>query len=243
MSNQPTDMTDATDSPASRLRSMLVAAQSLGLHTPGYRADIAGRHSVTGDGRVRVELPAGCRMAQDIAHQRETVAMIEVTDLAPTPVRDRVRARGTLTGWLSPADTIDCDAEDNQLVTVLDLATAELTTSEGTTAIDPTDFTTAQPDPLAATEAELLCHLDHHHPHTVERLCRLVDPHQLHGVRMVRPVRLDRHGLVLRLELLSCDRDIRLGFPAPVRHPDQLGAQIDALLRQSRRCRPPRAHR
>ncbi|MCO1597025.1 DUF2470 domain-containing protein [Micromonospora sp. RHAY321] len=219
---------------------MLVAAQSLGLRTPGYRADIAGRHSVTGDGRVRVELPAGSHMARDIAHQRETVAMIEVTDLAPTPVRDRVRARGTLTGWLSPA-SIDRDAEEGQLVTVLDLATAELSTTEGTTTIDPIDFVTARPDPLAATEAELLCHLDHHHPHTVERLCRLVDPHRLHGVRMVRPLRLDRHGLVLRLELVNGDRDIRLRFPAPVRHPDQLGAQIEALLRQARRCRPPRA--
>ncbi|MFC5924177.1 DUF2470 domain-containing protein [Micromonospora vulcania] len=235
-------MTDVTDSPASRLRSMLVASPSLGLHLPGFRADIAGRHVVTRDGRLRIELPTDSRMAQHVAYQDETVAMIEVTDLAPTPVRDRVRGRATLTGWLSPAEADSTGrAVDDDVVTVLDLATAELTTVDGTTSIDPDEFADAEPDPLAAEEADLLCHLDHHHPHTVERLCRLVDPRHLHGVRMVRPLRLDRHGIVLRLELSNRDRDVRLQFPSTLRHPGQLGAQIEALLAHTRHCHPPRA--
>ncbi|MBQ0905555.1 DUF2470 domain-containing protein [Micromonospora sp. U21] len=222
---------------------MLVAAHSLTLHIPGHEAHVAGRHTVTGDGRVRVDLPAECRLAQRLAHQRETVAMIEVTDLAPTPVRNRVRGRGTLTGWLAPTagDTPGYDSSDDDLVAVLDLATAEVTTAEGTASIDPAAFALAQPDPLAAAEADLLCHLDHHHPHTVERLCRLIPAHQLRGVRQVRPLRLDRHGVVLRLELHTGDRDIRLSFRSTLRHPDQLGDQIDALLTESRSCRARRA--
>ena len=242
MSNQLTDLTNVTDSPASRLRSMLVAAPSLSLHLPGLRADVAGRHSLTRDGRVRLALPGGSRMAQHLGGQDETVAMIEVTDLAPTPVRDRIRGRGTLTGWLSPtgADGTGGAADDGDPVTVLDLATAELITTDGTTTIDPDEFATAEPDPLAATEADLLCHLDHHHPHTIERLCRLVDPRHLQGVRTVRPLRLDRHGVVLRLELATGDRDVRLRFPSTLRHPGHLAAQVEALLAQARHCHPRR---
>ncbi|MEU1361882.1 DUF2470 domain-containing protein [Micromonospora zamorensis] len=120
---------------------------------------------------------------------------------------------------------------------LLDLATAELTVEGRTTSVDPDAFAAARPDPLAAAEADLLCHLDHHHPQTVERLCRLIPTRHLQDVRQVRPVRLDRHGVVLRLETAGGDRDVRLSFGAPLRHPDQLGAQIEALLRQTHGCR------
>ncbi|WP_435821373.1 DUF2470 domain-containing protein [Micromonospora parva] len=214
---------------------MLAAADSLTLHVPGVEAYVAGRHVVTSDGRLRIDLPAGCHLTHRLAHQQDTVAMIEVTDLAPIPVRDRVRARGRFTGWLATEATTTGSEKD--LAVVLDLATAELTVAGRTTCVDPYAFATAQPDPLAAAEADLLCHLDHHHPHTVERLCRLIPGHHLRGVRRVRPIRLDRHGVVLRLELSRGDRDVRLNFRAPLRHPDQLGAEIEALLRHGRGCR------
>ncbi|MGI5520185.1 DUF2470 domain-containing protein [Micromonospora sp. CA-259024] len=214
---------------------MLVAADSLTLHIPGVEAYVVGRHAVTSDGRLRVDLPAGCHLADHLAHQRETVAMVEVTDLAPTPVRDRVRGRATFTGWL--VTEAAATGIDQELVTVLDLATAELTVDGHTTCVDADEFAAAQPDPLAAVEADLLCHLDHHHPHTVEALSRLIPARHLQGVRQVRPVRLDRHGVVLRLELSKGDLDVRLNFRAPLRHPDELGTQIEELLRHARGCR------
>lgn len=232
--SKPSTSTD-TDDAGVRLRSMLVATDSLTMHVPGIEAYVAGRHVVTGDGRLRVDLPAGCHLTHHLAHQRETVAMVEVTDLAPTPVRNRVRGRGTLTGWLA-SETV-ATANDQELVALLDLATAELTVEGRTTSVDPDAFAAARPDPLAAAEADLLCHLDHHHPQTVERLCRLIPTRHLQDVRQVRPVRLDRHGVVLRLETAGGDRDVRLSFGAPLRHPDQLGAQIEALLRQTHGCR------
>lgn len=158
-----------------------------------------------------------------------------MTGLAPTPVRERVRGRGTLTGWLT---TEAAPAESGQdLSAVLDLATAELVADGRTTVVDPDAFAAARPDPLAAAEADLLCHLDTHHPRTVDQLCRLIPPRHLHGVRQVRPIRLDRHGVVLRLELNRGDRDVRLRFRSPLCHPDQLGTEIEVLLREARNCR------
>ncbi|WP_433320943.1 DUF2470 domain-containing protein [Micromonospora sp. CA-269861] len=218
---------------------MLAAADSLTLHVPGVEAYVAGRHVVTSDGRLRIDLPVGCHLTHHLAHQQDTVAMVEVTDLVPIPVRNRVRARGRFTGWL--ATEVATTGRDQDLAAVLDLATAELTVEGRTICVDPDAFAAAQPDPLAAAEADLLCHLDHHHPHTVERLCRLIPGHHLQGVRQVRPVRLDRHGVVLRLELGSGDRDIRLNFRAPLRHPEELGAQIEVLLRHASGCRARRA--
>ncbi|MCG5449340.1 DUF2470 domain-containing protein [Micromonospora sp. NBC_00362] len=235
LSKPSTTTADSTDDAGVRIRSMLVAADSLTLHIPGVEAYVVGRHLVMSDGRLRIDLPVGCHLAEHLTHQRETVAMVEVTDLAPTPVRDRVRGRATLTGWL--ATEADTTGSDQELVTVLDLATAELTVDGRTACVDPDEFATAQPDPLAAVEADLLCHLDHHHPHTVEGLSRLIPARHLQGVRQVRPVRLDRHGVVLRLELGTGDRNVRLNFRAPLRHPVELGARIEELLRHPRGCR------
>jgi hypothetical protein len=227
MSGKQSAVTPVTTStPAERLRSLLVTAGSLTLHTPGHRADIAGRHHVT-DGRLMVELPEDSCLARHLARDGELVAMIEVTDLAPVPFRDRVRSRATLTGWLTPVHT---STEAADLVAVLDLATAELTTADRTASIDPTAFADARPDPLAAGEAELLCHLNDHHPETVELLSRLVPPPHLRHVRAVRPLRLDRFGIVLRLEYADRHRDVRLDFSTPLEDPDQLSDQVETLL-------------
>jgi hypothetical protein len=223
------------DRAAGRLRSMLAAAQSLTLHTTEHRADLAGRHAVTDDGELSIELPADTCLAQQLVREGELVVMIELTDLAPTRVRDRVRDRATLTGWLTPAS-----AEDGEVLATLDLATAELITRRGAVQVDPDDFAAARPDPLAELEAELLCHLDDHHPRTVELLSRLLPAHRLLGVRVVRPLALDRWGIVLRLEHASRDSDVRLDFLMPLSQPAQLADQVEALLARAWHCRSAR---
>lgn len=236
MSNHSAQCTTHPDAPARRLRSMLVGASSLTLLACGHRADVIARHSMDRDGKVRLKLPADSRLTAEISREREVVAMIEFTDLAPTPVRDRVRGRGTLTGWLVPADPHGVWNGERDLTVVLDLATAELGTAEGTADVDPAEFAVAEPDPLAAIEADLLCHLDRHHPHTVQRLCRLVDPRHLYGVQRVTPVQLDRYGLVMRLEHASRHRDVRLGFAPALRRADELNGQMSVLLNRSANC-------
>ncbi|MDW5324997.1 DUF2470 domain-containing protein [Plantactinospora sp. KLBMP9567] len=220
-------------SPAERLRSLLVAAKSLSLHTPGHRADLVGRHRLPSE-RLIVELPAVSCLARHLRQSGELVALVEVTDLAPVQVRDRVRARATLTGWLTVADGVA--VADAELPAVLELATAELVTAGTTASIDPAAFAVARPDPLADSEADLLCHLDDHHPETVARLSRLVPPGRLHGVRQIRPLALDRFGIVLRLEHPDHDSDIRLCFPVPLHDGDQLADAVQAMLDGGRGC-------
>lgn len=220
---------------AQRLRTIVAAATSLELRTPGHRADLINRHTLDPRGRIRMDLPVNSRLAIDITRQREVAAVVEITDVAPTPVRERVRGRGTFSGWLTPV--APGDTGDNEDLTVeFDLAAVELSVDGATTTVDPDDFAAAEPDPLAAEEAELLCHLDRHHPRTVESLCRLVAPRHRYGVRRVVPLRLDRYGLVLRLERMSGHRDVRLGFTPALRHPDELRERMAALVERGAAC-------
>jgi hypothetical protein len=127
--------------------------------------------------------------------------MIELTDLAPVAVRDRVR--GTLTGWLAPAVV---GSPEQDVFAILDLATVE---------------------------SDLLCHLDDARP-TGDLLSRLGPARHPDGVRSVHPLRPDRLGLVLRLQHVGWYHDLQLAFDTPVSHPDQLPAQIEALLTRAR---------
>ncbi|AVT35810.1 DUF2470 domain-containing protein [Plantactinospora sp. BB1] len=224
--NQPAPVPAAT--PAERLHSLLVAAGSLSLRTPGHRAELIGRHRLA-SGRLIVELPPASCLAQHLRQSGELAALVEATDLAPVPIRDRIRARATLTGWLTVAEA----PADAELPAVLEPATAELVTADTTIPIDPAEFAAARPDPLADSEADLLCHLNDHHPETLARLSRLVPPRRLHGVRQVRPLALDRFGIVLRLEHPGHDSDVRLRFPVPLRSADQLVEAIEAMLHGS----------
>lgn len=224
------------DASAQRLRTIVAAATSLELRTPGHRADLINRHSLDSRGRIQIDLPVNSRLATDIAHQREVAAVVEIADVAPTPVRERIRGRGTLSGWLTPVAPRDTGDGDEELTVEFDLATIELSIDGVTTMVDPVDFAAAEPDPLATEEAELLCHLDRHHPRTVEWLCRLVAPRHRYGVRRVVPLRLDRYGLVLRLERVSGHRDVRLGFTPSLRHPDELRQRMAELLDRGATC-------
>ncbi|WP_422769822.1 DUF2470 domain-containing protein [Plantactinospora sp. WMMC1484] len=242
--NQPAAGRPASQAatPAERLRSLLVAARSLSLQTPGHQADLVGRHHVA-YGRLVVELPAVSCMARHLRHAGEVVTIVEVTDLAPVPIRDRVRARATLGGWLTAAPPNgrdgsqhggegerDAGDESTELTAVFELATAELRTSGSITSIAPEAFAAARPDPLAQSEADLLCHLADHHPETVERLAMLITPHRRAGARRIRPLALDRFGIALRVEHSDHDSDVRLDFPAPVENPDRLTEAVGALL-------------
>lgn len=224
--NQPTPAPAAT--PAERLRSLLLVTTSLSLSTTDHRAHLVGRHRVI-DGRLVVELPARSCLAQHLLRAGDAVAIVEVTDLAPVAVRDRVRARATLTGWLTPIDA----GPEPELFASFDLAAGEVVTAGVVTPVGPEDFAVARPDPLATSEAELLCHLDDHHPETVRTLARLVPLGPARPVRPVRPVALDRFGLTLRLEFPDRDRDVRLPFRNPLRHPDEAAGAIRELLNGS----------
>jgi hypothetical protein len=103
--------------------------------------------------------------------------------------------------------------------------------------IEPEDFAAAVPDPLAEAEADLLCHLASEHPDAIDRLARLIPPHHLHGVRRIVPVRLDRFGVVLRLEFAARARDVQLPFLTPLTRAEEAGEKMQELYARARCCR------
>jgi hypothetical protein len=220
---------------AEQVRSVLARADSLTMTTDGHRYDLVGLHTVDERGYVGLDLPADSPPAAQAAYapRGALAALLEFTDVAPTAVRDRVRARVTLSGWLTP---LHPPGTADRVALRLDTARATLTTASGTVAAGLDEMVLAAADPLAEQEAALLTHLADAHPHEMARLTRLVDPRHLHGVLRVWPLALDRHGLVLRLEQARGHRDVRLAFRAPAHDAAQAGDRIQELLAATRTC-------
>lgn len=213
--------------PAERLRSLLCSASSLDILAGGRRVSLLDGHSVDGAGRLSIEVPADSALALDLA-EGPLPAIIEITDVSPVAMRDRIRGRATLAGGLrTHAGT----------TTHFDLAAADLTERGVVTHIPPADFTAAEPDLLASREAALLCHLVDAHADLVSWLSRLVPVERLHGVTRVHPLHLDRFGVVLRLEFPGHDRDVRLPFSQPVGAVEDAPSRMLELLARARTCR------
>lgn len=215
--------------PAERVRSILIAAHSMtvvsdGLHTEVRRLDGSGAM-----GHIHLHAPSGGEHATE---QRVPVRL-EFTDIAPTPVRDRLRARVALAGLLTaPYSTESAE-------TCMEFGQAVLEDSEGRTYVTLDELEGTEADPIAPCEAGMLTHLVDDHSDLIPLLLRLVRPAPDRGMARALPVAMDRYGVTLRLEYPREDRDVRLPFPTPVSDIDQAGPQIHALLAAARRASHP----
>ncbi|MFE2878278.1 DUF2470 domain-containing protein [Streptomyces roseus] len=214
---------------AERVRSVLAAAHSMTVVTDGLRGEV--RHLDGSDPMGRLHLhpsePGG-----ECEHR--PAIRLEFTDIAPVPVRDRVRARVTITGrLLTPYTDEGADS------TCMEFGRAVLETDEGRTCVGLEELDAACPDPLAPYEAGMLTHLLDDHAELVTLLLRLVRPLPAAAVLRVLPLALDRYGITLRLELHRGHQDVRLPFPSPLDDVEQSGVQIQALFSAARR----RSHR
>ncbi|MCX4692482.1 DUF2470 domain-containing protein [Streptomyces sp. NBC_01408] len=221
---------------AERVRSVLARAVSLSLTTEGQSYDLIGMHSVDAKGRITLHPPADGPLAARIAvaPRGSLAALLEFTDIAPTAVRDRVRARVTISGWLTPAGS-DGDGERLRL----DTARVVLRTAAGVADVGLDEVTLAAPDPLAVEEAGMLTHLAGAHEDMVSELLGLAGSRVPAGVRRALPFAVDRHGITLRCEYGTGHCDLRLLFPVPARDAAEAGEQVRQLLTAPRRC----AHR
>ncbi|MBO7939832.1 MULTISPECIES: DUF2470 domain-containing protein [Streptomyces] len=212
---------------AERTRSILAAAHSMTVVSDGRHAEV---HRLDGEGAMgHVHLHAPLETGE---HRTGTPfpVKLELTDIAPTPVRDRLRARVTLTGLL--AGPYDPAATGS---TCMEFGQAILEDAAGRTYITLQELEDAELDPVATSEASLLTHLLDDHSDLVPRLLRLVRPAPDTGVLRALPVALDRYGLTLRLEYPRTHRDVRVPFRTPLAHLDHIGPQIHALLSAARR--------
>ncbi|MER5651418.1 DUF2470 domain-containing protein [Streptomyces sp. NPDC060011] len=210
-----------------RVRSILAAAHSMtvvcdGRHTEVRRLDGSGAmgHFHLHAPFEGTGAPAGARVP----------VRLELTDIAPTPVRDRLRARVTLTGLLAePYDP------DSTLSTCMEFGQGVLEDGSGRSYVTLHELEATELDPLATSEAGMLTHLVDEHAELVPLLLRLVRPLPDGGVLRALPAGVDRYGLTLRLEYRRTHRDVRLPFKTPVQHIDHVGPQIHALLSEARR--------
>ncbi|MGW0389870.1 DUF2470 domain-containing protein [Streptomyces sp. NPDC003042] len=238
----PADPPATRPTDAERVRSVLAAAHSMTVVTDGVRTEV--RHLDGSDVLGRLHLhpaaPAAGHPTSPPDDARPAIRL-EFTDIAPTPVRDRVRARVTVLGHLlTPYETpygpfADEGAAGPTGSTCVEYGQAVLETAEGVAYIGLEELDEAWPDPLAPYEAGMLTHLLDEHPELVTLLLRLVRPAPSAAVVRALPLALDRYGITLRLEERRGHRDVRLAFPSPLDDVEQSGAQIQALLSAARR--------
>ena len=199
---------------ASRARSVLARATTGYAYWPDHDGNEPHDSLVTA---IYLDHPG-----RPIAGRRSPV-VLEISDPAPVPVRDRVRARVRLVGeaaWCNePAQGIH-----------LQPTSAHFETGGGTVAVDPVDLWRAAPDPLALAEAGLLGHLDSCHPETMHMLARLIPDEFRARAHRIAPVALDRGGIVLRVEHSSGHIDVRLAFDRDVTDPSEAADAMAALL-------------
>ena len=207
----------------------------------------AGRplaHATTTTGTTYVLVPTGGEVDAALAGQDDLTAVLMVSDRAPVPLRDPLRAQLWLSGWLTPvhpaarraaalafAETRPVgpllDVGQGATLLRLDVAEAVLREGERCTEVGPQAFAEARPDPLAAVEARMLQHLDRDHPDVLAVLRSRVPTAP---GETVRPLGIDRFGYRLRVERPGGHRDVRVPFARPLTCPGQLRAATSQLL-------------
>ena len=226
-------MAETEPTAAERARTVLAAADSLTVTAGDRRASLAGRHAIGADGLITLDVPAGSALPAVVEPTGEAPAVIELTDIAPIAMRRRVRARLTIAGWLTPDHSGGPTGLHFEPIAarLVEGATERVADVEGDALMS------AEPDPLTGCEAELLCHLADAHRDAVDSLTRLLPADRLQGVRAVFPLRLDRYGIVLRLEDIQRDRDARLTFGTPLGSATDAPTRMLELLGRAHSCR------
>ncbi|MEU9866193.1 DUF2470 domain-containing protein [Streptomyces sp. NPDC047971] len=215
--------------PAERLRTIITMAHSMTVITDGHEQEVYSLNGAGVMGRVHLHAPSD---ALSPGHRRPRAPIrLELTDVAPTAVRDRLRARVTLSGLV--AATYDSEAAESAC---MELGQAVLEDAQGRSYVTLEELQAAEDDPLATCEAGMLTHLVAGHPELIPKLLRLVEPGTKQELVRALPLAIDRYGITLRLEYPMTQRDVRLPFPTPVTHLDQTGLQIHALLTAARRA-------
>ncbi|MCP9211719.1 DUF2470 domain-containing protein [Streptomyces sp. NEAU-Y11] len=220
-----------TPTAAERVRSILAAAHSMSVVSDGLHTEVRRLDGTGAMGHFHLHAPAEDTSAQSTAR---IPVRLELTDIAPTPVRDRLRARVTVTGLL--AAPYSAEATES---TCMEFGQAVLEDAEGRSYVTLHALEATELDPIATSEAGMLTHLVDDHSELIPLLLRLIRPHPERGMLRALPVAMDRYGLTLRLEYPRTHRDVRLPFKTPVTDIDQAGPQIHALLATARRLSHP----
>lgn len=223
-------------SAAERTRTLVQSTCSAVLLVPGGEAarpeQLAPLARAVGtDGEVFLLFPADSPAVRAATHAQddELSAVLEITDVAPVSVPQRIRGRAWVSGWLTCVPGL---AEPGGMMLRLEVGDLYVDDLWGASGVEPEDFARASVDPLVAHETELLQHLHSAHSDQVQGLCGLLGD-RADGAcatdRRAVPLALDRFGLRVRLVGERCF-DARFDFPTPVRDITELRRAMRTLF-------------
>ena len=240
--------------PAERARS-IACVSSATLCAAGVGESPVLAHTTTAGGEVLLVVPSDGELLSTVSRSRngDLPALLTLTDHAPVPLREPIRAQLWISGWLSPvppahraaaalafadasAAEVLLDVGRTASLVRLDLADLVLGECGPSVEITPEQYAAASPDPLVAVEAEVLQHLDEAHPEALALLRSHPLLRDAGPDGAVRPLGLDRWGLRLRIERTRGCRDVRIPFVRPVTCAGGLQAAMRQLLLSRRRC-------
>ena len=208
-----TERTNArvTGPPAERARTVLATASSAGVTPTGQDEPTVSVWLTEHDGRLMVQASGErCSAALREATRAPRPCALEVADVAPLPLRSRIRARVRLQGSLLAAEP-----HVGRLWHFLP-DQAWLYLDDETYRVGLTELAEARPDPFTRFEPGLLAHLESAHADVVAALVRPAAPRVAEDAARVRPLMLNRYGLALRIEYAHGHRDVHVPFPDPV---------------------------
>ncbi|MGH3716954.1 MAG: DUF2470 domain-containing protein [Micromonosporaceae bacterium] len=221
--------------PAERARTVLRVAPSVSVLTETDEIELTAVSGADGAGSPLL-IAAGTWPADRLD---EISCVVHAVDVSPTPLRDRVRGEVWLGGWLAavpyegPA-TITPPVGDGLTLLRLEVAEVQLRCrvfGGGLLVdIDPDEYAAATVDPLADGEAEWLSHMMAAHTAEFAQLCALVPEQARPAGSQLRPLALDRYGLLLRIDSDAGHRQVRLPFRTPVDCPGRLPDAMAELL-------------
>ncbi|WP_280502913.1 DUF2470 domain-containing protein [Nocardia farcinica] len=233
-------------SAAERVRSACAHAETSVLALPGIDPTPTTVHHLRRCGDAVIAVPTGSVAAALVANHGPAgaAAVLELTDHAPLPLREPVRAlvwlRGVVravpeTAQRALAGAVAEEYPHPQLLDVghgatllrLVVGTAVVADATGAESVPAAQVRTAAPDPFCQLEAAWLQHLDADHPDILAQLARKLPPRLRTGD--VHPLAIDRYGLTLRVEGHDGDHDVRLPFSAPVDDVESLSRAVRTL--------------
>ncbi|MBW1596748.1 DUF2470 domain-containing protein [Streptomyces sp. JJ38] len=252
---------------AERVRTLVDSSVSAVLAIPGAEPGGLGStlplaRAVTPDGDVVVLVGAESSAARAAAYAQDddVVAVMDITDVAPVSVPQRVRGHAQIGGWLTTvrgddelalasallADRLPPEppgGAPERVALRLEFGEAVVEDLWGEGHVEPEEFAAARPDPLARHEADLLQHLAAAHEERVHGLCALLGERgagcAAAALRAV-PLALDRFGLRVRYCAPAGEQaepfDVHFPFPGPVADVAGLRRAMHRLFDAAEEC-------
>jgi hypothetical protein len=245
----------AAPTTAERIRSACARVGGAMVAVDGLDPTATPVHHLLADGSVAITIPADGALAGALASAGAAgmQAVLEMTDYAPLPLREPVRALVWMRGRLVPVPAGDVgglldliatehpnpallqvnngaptDGETPYALVRVEIESVVVADSTGAESVGVGALLEARPDPFCGLESCWLRHLESAHRDVIDRLSARL-PMTLRGGQ-VRPLGLDRYGVQLRVEDETGDHDVRLPFAKPVDDVAGLSQAIRVLM-------------